>query len=959
MIYKDKKTSLLVDQQLPGFIRDNPDYANFSLFVKAYYEWLELSNTANSAVTTTSSSGQGITHATKNLISYKDIDSTIDGFIDYFNNEFLPFFPKESLLNKQQAVKVAKQLYQTKGTPASYEFLFRILFNSEFDVFYTKDAVFKPSDGVWYVAKSLKLATNSINFRNINQYRLFGETSQSLATIENSILVGNKTEVFISNVERLFQSGEYVRVIDEQNQDVLVSGQPIRAKVVGQISTISVDKNNRGLTYAVGDPVIVYGGMESVYDHGAIARVSETTKGSIKSIKVNNGGYGFTPDPQSTISFIGNVGTAKAVVATLDPTASKKANVTFLPTDTLGMAWSTRVDADNYNFLATHATANANTTLANALMFTSFETFPIGSVIVTNSGGGITNIPTAQAHSLYYKENETDPSGELSALGILAPIQVTNGGLGYEANDRIILTGGSGYGAFANVTSVAANGAILNVAYVYDETQIYPLGGMGYKQTDIVNATIESANNDATGASLYVPGILGEGTNFSIDVDRAGSVTSIEVLDQGEDYISTPRISLKVQDILVSNVSIQNPPKIGDVVFQGANINVAVYTATVNSISLLQPFNDPSQSLYNLRVFEYNSNPDTTQNLTIDKLAGQINMVMANTSYGSVYNQYGYKNYGDGSAKASAKFLNGLVVSQGQYLNQQGQPSSFSVLQSEKYNNYTYEITVSKEIEKYRSVLLNLLHPAGTNVLGRMVDKIDTKYNKTLQEALYRGRPFYATEGGIGQTGANATMITTFDNPSNNIIQFNNVPPSVNLAEVIFTDSYVQLQTNRMNVYSRVVSVDYTNNKVQVAANTWLTYANVATVVGESGSNTINITGITGAYDLVNNGKYSNTMYPLMDIVGTGDRILVANNDIMTVSYVDYTTGNGVIHLTTNLENTVNSTLSTSHTLLANSNILYNQIKLYGAVGTTYIPELATEFGQTLTTEDGQIILLG
>jgi len=959
MIYNDKKTSLLVDQQLPGFVRDNPDYANFSLFVKAYYEWLELSNAANSAVTTTSSSGQGVTYATKNLITYKDIDSTIDGFIDYFNNEFLPFFPKDSLLNKQQAVKVAKQLYQTKGTPASYQFLFRILFNSDFDVFYTKDAVFKPSDGVWYVAKSLKLATNSANFRNINQYRLFGETSQSLATIENSILVGNKTEVFISNVERLFQSGEYVRIIDEQNQDVLVGGQPLRAKVVGQISTISIDKNNRGLTYSVGDPVIVYGGMESVYDHGAVARVSDTTKGSIKSIKVNSGGYGYTADPQSTISFIGNVGTAKAVVATLDPTQSKRANATFLPTDTLGMAWTTKVDATNYNFLATHVTANANTTLADALKFTSFETYPLGSVIVTNSGGGITKIPTAEAHSLYYKENETDPSGELSALGILAPIQVINGGLGYVANDTIILSGGSGYGAFANVTSVSANGAILNVAYVYDSTQIYPLGGMGYKQKDIVTATVESANNDASGASLFVPGILGEGAKFTIDVDRAGSVTTIEVLDQGEDYISTPKISLKVQDILVSNVSIQNPPKIGDVVFQGANINVAVYTATVNSISLLQPFNDPSQSLYNLRVFEYNSNPDTTQSLTIDKLAGQINMVMANTSYGDVYNQYGYKNYGDGAAKASAKFLNGLVVSQGQYLNQQGQPSSFSVLQSEKYNNYTYEITVSKEIEKYRSVLLNLLHPSGTNVLGRMVERINVKYNKTLQEALYKGRPFYATEGGIGQTGATATMVATFDNPSNNVIQFNNIPPSVNLAEVILPQTFIDLQTNRINVHSRIVSVDYVNNKVTVMANTWLAFANVATVVAEAGSNTINITSITGAYDLVNNGKYSNTMYPLMDIVKTGDRILIANNTVMTVESVDYTTGNGVIHLTSNLTNAANSLLSVNHTLLANSNILYNQIKLFGAVGTTYIPELATENGQILTTEDGQIILLG
>ena len=84
---------------------------------------------------------------------------------------------------------------------------------------------------------------------------------------------------------------------------------------------------------------------------------------------------------------------------------------------------------------------------------------------------------------------------------------------------------------------------------------------------------------------------------------------------------------------------------------------------------------------------------------------------MANTSYNGAYNNNGYKNYGDGNAKGTASFLNGLVISEGQYLDSRGQPSSFSVLQNEIYNNYTYQITVQKEIDKYRSTLLNLLHP--------------------------------------------------------------------------------------------------------------------------------------------------------------------------------------------------------------------------------------------------------
>jgi len=961
MIYNDKKTSLLVEQQLPEFIRDNPDYANFSLFVKAYYEWLELSNSANSQITSATSSGQGVTHATKNLLSFKDIDNTISDFQDYFVNEFLPYFPKETLISKEQALKVARQLYQSKGTPASYKFLFRILFNSEFEYFQTKDAAFKPSDGQWYVAKSLKLSTTDVRFRNISNYRIFGETTRSLATVETSVLAGNKTEVFVSDIERLFQSGEYVRIIDKNNQDVIINGQPLRAKVVGQISSISINPENRGLTYEVGDPVIVYGGMESSTGHGATAQVSETTKGSIKSIAVTSGGYGYTANPQTTITFNSEVGGATAEIADLVSAASSRANVTFLPTEILSYAWNTRLSNTTYSFFSTNPTANIDTKLADALIFSSYTTYPIGSVIVTNGGGGISRPPTVDAQSLYRPHNSNNYTHNLTDIGILAPIRIANGGLGYQANDKIIISGGSGVGAYANVITVAANGKIQTVSYVYNPDHIYPLGGMGYKQEDnnfIV--TIESANNQASGAELVVSGILGDGAEFTTVVDRAGSITKIQINDPGEDYTSTPSVSLKIQDILISNVSSINLPQIGDLVYQGANANVSTYRATVDSISLLQPYSNPFSSLYNLRVFEYSSNPDTTQNLVIDKDVGQINMVMANNSYGDVYNRFGYKIYGDASALATAKFLDGLVISQGQYLDQRGQPSSFSVLQNEDYNNYTYEITVSKEIEKYRSVLLNLLHPAGTKVIGRMVDKVEMDYDTSFQKALYKGRPLYATDGGVGQTGVTATMVTNFTNGSNNIVQFNNVPSSVNIANIIFTNSTIlQLQSGVSNVSSVVTSVDYANNKVVLESNTWLTFANVASIIGYANTNIINITGITGTYNVMNGGVYSNTGYPLVDIIGSGDRILIANNSVLTVDYVNYSSGNGVIYLTANLTNNSTSNLSVSRTLTSNSNYVSDQIHLYGPIGTTYIPELSTEDGRSLSTEDGQIILLG
>ena len=124
MIDNNQKTSLLVSTQLPEYIRDDPAYANFRLFLKAYYEWMEQNN--------------NVTDRTKNLLNYKNIDKTPDEFVDYFYNDFLSYFPKDILADKVKVTKIAKELYRSKGTPASYEFLFRVLYDSPVEFFFIK-----------------------------------------------------------------------------------------------------------------------------------------------------------------------------------------------------------------------------------------------------------------------------------------------------------------------------------------------------------------------------------------------------------------------------------------------------------------------------------------------------------------------------------------------------------------------------------------------------------------------------------------------------------------------------------------------------------------------------------------------------------------------------------------------------------------------------------------------------
>lgn len=925
MIESNYKNSLLIKSQIPEHIRDNPDYSNFVLFIQAYYEWLEQNN--------------GVADHTKNLLNYKDVDNSPDAFVEYFTSDFLPNFPKDILANRSEVTKLARQLYQTKGTPSSYQFLFRTLYDSDFDYLNTKDVVLRASDGVWYVAKSLKLGSDDRNFLETANYRIFGETTKSMATIEAATMAGNKIELFITDIQRLFESGEFVRVVDTNNQDVLFDGEPLRAKVVGQINQITINPNSRGLLYQVGDPVIVYGGLNSANGVGAVAEVGTTTKGSIQRINIKTEGLGYTASPQTTINFVDAPG-AEAIVGSFNPDPKLRANVAHIPIDSIALKRFIRLDATDYHFDGAVANANVTTTLADAFSFTGFSTYPISSVLVTNGGGGITRIPKAAALSTYEQDDEN--LSDLSALGILGPIQITSGGLGYQLHDTIELLNGSGVGAEANVTGVAANGMITSIGYV--PLDYYPLGGMGYRNEALPTPNVVSANAQAYGAELYVPGILGTGASFSIIVDRAGSVSTIKLVNPGEDYTSTPNVSMKVQDIVVTGISVLNPPRKGDVVYQGTDITLSSYNATVNSYSLLVPNQDPTLSLYSLRVFDYNSNPNSHLPLKIDGIG---NITMANVAYDSTYNEFGYKNFGDGSAKASASFLNGLAISQGQYLSSQGQPSSYNILQSENFNNFTYQITVEKEISKYREVLTNMLHPSGMKLIGRNSLKANTEFAHEISQALSTG---HTLQYHTGYAGSNASMSTDFTTWATNELVFENLA-GADMAGFVNVGTVIEIQPE--NGYSVKSTVkDFVNSDTVLLDDyVILTYANVAYATAEAGSNTINITSVTNAYDIINNGNYSNTAYPLKDIVYAGDKVLVDNNTSKIVSSVDYE--NGVIYLTTNLSANANSFLSVNRTLDTRN------VRIFGLSGIQYVPQLATEDGQIITTEDDRIILLG
>ena len=207
------KTSSLIPFQLPGFIRDDDNYQTFIAFLEAYYEWMEQE--------------KGVLSERLKLLDYIDIDKTLDEFIDYFYNSFLPSFPVDVITDKRKLIRFSKELYENKGNRASYKFLFRALYNVDSDIIETKEFVLKASAGKWFLPKSIKVKSNDSRWVNAEKLWVFGITSKSFAKIERVKIVNDRIELFLSDIERLFETGEFVKIVTQDLRDIYfdVNGQ--------------------------------------------------------------------------------------------------------------------------------------------------------------------------------------------------------------------------------------------------------------------------------------------------------------------------------------------------------------------------------------------------------------------------------------------------------------------------------------------------------------------------------------------------------------------------------------------------------------------------------------------------------------------------------------------------------------------------------------------------------------
>jgi hypothetical protein len=333
----------IVAKQLPEFVRDN--YPTFVAFVEAYYEFLD----ANEV----------------DLRKTKDIDLTLDDFIQYFKKELAHNYPA-NVDNPRFLMKHIRDQYLAKGSEASYRLLFRLLYGKEINMDYPGKSMLRVSDGRWKQDVSVFVRVEAGNTAEVVGKSVDVQTSRKLYRTELNPTTQKLTKVSV-NIESavLLDANENLWEVfldrnfygDINPGDVIKYGSIYQAVVLPVSSKLKIQNKGQGfkpgMVFQVssGKGTPIWFKVTSIDSNGGLNNIDiikfglhydtdfsittlpssavkttkkierqissitySKTKGTIGAINVIEGGYGYTQVPEVVVGGNGSGATAHAVL---------------------------------------------------------------------------------------------------------------------------------------------------------------------------------------------------------------------------------------------------------------------------------------------------------------------------------------------------------------------------------------------------------------------------------------------------------------------------------------------------------------------------------------------------------------------------------------------------------------------------------------------------------------------
>jgi hypothetical protein len=476
--------------------------------VFAYTE--SVTGQTSGATATISIIKDNVGRASGNILNYKNLETSVDKYVDYLREELYPSIPATYYGNKQLVAQYFKDFYESKSNEQSYRFLFKLLYNEEIDFYYPGEDVLRVSDGNFEKTQIIRTeavavgidATGTPFSRDIFLFlnkTIRGQTSGVLANVVDikKFFIGSLeiAEMTLKLVSGTFAAGE--DIVDIDDDDLVTT-------IYGIVSSVTIVDGGSG--YEDGDVITITGNGSE-----AQAKVSSIKESPISALQVNTIGHGYQLNTNATIDNSGTGGSGFLV------------QVTAL--------------ANTYS-----VTSGANT----------YTVGQVSEVSILNRGEGY-----------FKKPSITLQDTTIASLGLLSDklITISNAGSNYGVGNTLVFTGGSGTGAAGQIASVVestsfdllfedgfqmkADGSYYDIIKNEDWAVKGPIKrieltnfGTGYTSASLPAITITTTTGAS--ANLVATNIQGKSANVTVDTSNnitgIGSIRAVEITNFGIDY---------------------------------------------------------------------------------------------------------------------------------------------------------------------------------------------------------------------------------------------------------------------------------------------------------------------------------------------------------------------------------------------------------------------------------------
>tara|TARA_A100001037_G_scaffold304066_1_gene339734 strand:- start:12243 stop:16502 length:4260 start_codon:yes stop_codon:yes gene_type:complete len=719
--------------------------------------------------------------ASKSLLAERDIDLIDNNIVDLFQKEFATTSDTNIITEKRDFFKRIFNLYRSKGTEYSYDLFFKSFFNvQDLEVYRPKTDLLKPSFGDYRREKTLRVITSDTNDKFESRI-ITGQTSSASATVDRveNFQSGalTVTELFLTNIVGTFVVGE--NIVSSEFEGTTGSG--TAQGVITNINITSAGTNYKvGDTVTItGGGGQDAAARVSQIGTGAITgfTIFDGGDGYVNTavLTVNNfatGGTGVSGDV-SNIAHTFTFSINEDIIGNFTTVVFNDANYNLSGQETT-LRTTRLVDAFGFSALQIGSIANVRATGLGS----GYELSPIISIVQDNivkfndPAVGIINLnddpdsiseTNAISGTFTTGERITSNSGNKvgTFLGLVSNTSTLSDPSRFRARP-VLYTGTFGVGR-NDLTINTSNYINSTIPTVYDIQFNTPTETAGLEDTNTfvfrrgINAAsvTESTNTDTTiqytSTSTSITGAF-QTLQFPItSVTRSSTTATVTTpvkhgLDDGQkviltgadqsDYNGEKTITVASDSTFTFTVS-GSPatPATGTIKYDE---NVAV------KFTLPKGHKADDRFLFsaidftsNEKITGFTSSANATVNTGTAIADGGIrgnNAVIdvAGLAAGSV-RDIDLINFGVGYTSAPTLSLalkgggNALLTANigavgektGEYLNEDGRPSSIKKLTDSKYyQDYSYSLKSSKQVSEYEETINDLLHPVGTKLFG-------------------------------------------------------------------------------------------------------------------------------------------------------------------------------------------------------------------------------------------------